>query len=87
MPSSTVVSTAFLTHAHLAAKNLQLDDLPLLVTPHPLNDLTPGEMRDLARAAYPVVIRQLTGQGAQEKHTHIDFVHPARDKTKPIGQT
>jgi hypothetical protein len=86
VPSSTVVSTAFLTHAHLAAKNLQLDDLPLLVTPHPLNDLTPEQMRELARAAYPVVLRQLTGQGAQETHTPIDFVHPARDKTKPIGQ-
>ena len=87
MPSSTVVSTAFLTHGHLAAKNLQLDDLPLLVTPHPLNDLTPEQMRDLARAAYPVVIRQLTGQGAQEKATRIEYMHPARDRTKPVGAT
>ena len=85
MPSSTVVSTAFLTHAQLAAKNLQLDELPLLVTPHPLNDLTAADMRELARAAYPVVILQLTGQGPQEKSTRIDFVHPARDKAKPVG--
>ncbi|MEO7725849.1 MAG: hypothetical protein ABIS45_01190 [Burkholderiales bacterium] len=77
MPTSTVVSAAFLTHGRLAAKNLQLDDLPLVVTPHPLNDLTPDEVRDLARAAYPVVIRQLTGQGAQEKQTKVDYVHPA----------
>lgn len=82
MPSSTVVSTAFLTHGHMAAKNLQLDNLPLLVTPHPLNDLTPEQMRDLARSAYPIVIRQLTGQGELEKHTLVDFVHPARDRTK-----
>lgn len=87
MPSSTVVSTAFLTHGHLAAKNLQLDDLPLLVTPHPLNDLTPGEMRELARAAYPVVIRQLTSMGPQEKATRIDFVHPAQGKARPVGAT
>jgi hypothetical protein len=87
VPSSTVVSTAFLTHAHLAAKNLQLDDLPLLVTPHPLNDLTPQQMRDLARAAYPVVIRQLTGQGAQEKATRIDYVLPSRGKAKTVGAT
>jgi hypothetical protein len=86
VPSSTVVSTAFLTHAHLAAKNLQLEDLPLLVTPHPLNDLTPEQMRDLARAAYPVVLRQLTSMEPQERHTHIDFVHPARGRTKPVGQ-
>lgn len=77
VPSSTVVSTAFLTHGHLAAKNLQLDDLPLLVVPHPLNDLTPDAVRELARAAYPVVIGQLTGQGAQAPHTLVNYAHPA----------
>ena len=77
MPTSTIVSTAFLTHGRLAAKNLQLDDLPLVVTPHPLNDLTPAEVRELARAAYPVIVRQLTGQGVLEKHTKVDYVHPA----------
>ncbi len=77
-----MVSTAFLTHGHLAAKNLQLDDLPLLVTPHPLNDLTPEQMRDLARSAYPTVIRQLTSQSPLERHTHIDFIHPARERTR-----
>ena len=71
------MSTAFLTHGRLAAKNLQLDELPLLVTPHPLNDLTPDEVRELARSAYPVIIEQLTGQGVLAKHTTIDFVHPA----------
>ena len=77
-----MVSTAFLTHGHLAAKNLQLPDLPLLVTPHPLNDLTPDQMRELARSAYPIVLRQLTGQGPLERHTPVSFVHPARDRTK-----
>jgi hypothetical protein len=77
------VSTAFLTHGRLAAKNLQLDDLPLVVTPHPLNDLTPAEVRELARAAYPIVIRQLTGQGVPEKHTKVDYVHPAARRCAP----
>jgi hypothetical protein len=77
------VSTAFLTHGRLAAKNLQLDDLPLVVTPHPLNDLTPAEVRELARAAYPIVIRQLTGQGVLEKHSKVDYVHPAALKRAP----
>ena len=77
VPTSTVVSTAFLTHGHLAAKNLQLDALPLLVVPHPLNDLTPDQVRELARAAYPVVIEQLTGQGQQALHTQVDYLHPA----------
>ena len=83
MPSSTVVSTAFLTHARLAAKNLQLDDLPLIVTPHPLNDLTPADVRELARAAYPVIIRQLTGQGVLENHTMVNYVHPAARNRAP----
>ncbi len=83
MPTSTVVSTAFLTHGRLAAKNLQIDDLPLLVVPHPLNDLTPAEVRELARSAYPVVIEQLTGQGIQAKHTQVDFIHPAARKSAP----
>ena len=77
MPAATVVSKAFLTHGRLAAKNLQLEDLPLIVTPHPLNDLTPDEVRELARSAYPIVIKQLTGQGPQEKQTYVEFVHPA----------
>ena len=85
MPSSTVVSRAFLTHGRLAAKNLQLDDLPLIVTPHPLNDLTPEQVLELARCAYPIVIRQLTGQGPLEKQTHVDFVHPAERGRNPRG--
>ena len=39
-------------------------------------------MRELARSAYPIVIRQLTSQDPLEKHTHIDFVHPARERTR-----
>lgn len=77
MPSSTIVSKAFLTHGRLAAKNLQLDDLPLIVTPHPLNDLTLEQVLELARSAYPIVLQQLTGQGPLEKHTYVEFVHPA----------
>ena len=83
MPTSTIVSTAFLTHGRLAAKNLQLDDLPLVVAPHPLNDLTPEQVRELARAAYPIVIEQLTGQGVLAKHTQVDYVHPAARNRVP----
>jgi len=72
-----MIGMVLVTHGRLAAKNLQLDELPLLVTPHPLNDLTPAEVRELARSAYPVVLEQLTGQGELAKHTKIDFVHPA----------
>ncbi len=77
MPTSTIVTTAFLQHAQLAAKNLHFDDLPLVVTLHPLNDLTPDEVRELARAAYPLIIEQLTGQAALARNVNVDFIHPA----------
>ena len=78
MPTSTIVSTAFLTHARLAAKNLQIDNLPVVVGPHPFNDLKPEELRELAAAAYPLIVEQLTGQGALALNAHADFIHPAK---------
>ena len=70
------MTTAFQTHATLAAKNLHIENLPLLVTPHPLNDLTPEEVRTLAKSAYPVIIEQLTSSAPLAQSTRIDFVHP-----------
>lgn len=64
-------------HARLAAKHLRIDDLPLVVPPHPLHDLTPEQLRELARAAYPLIIEQLTGQGPLARIVPVDFVHPA----------
>jgi hypothetical protein len=39
--------------------------------------LTPEQVRELARAAYPIIIEQLTGQGVLAKHIQVDYVHPA----------
>jgi len=83
VPTSTVVSTAFRVHGRLAAKNLQMDNLPQLVVPHPLNDLTPDEVRELARAAYPVVIEQLTGTNKQALDTLVFYDHPATRSKVP----
>ncbi len=54
-----------------------MDDLPLVVPPHPIHDLTPEQLRELARAAYPLIIEQLTGQGPLAPIAAVDFVHPA----------
>lgn len=59
-----------------------MEALPLLVVPHPLNDLTPDEVAELARAAYPIVVEQLTGVGPQAAHTPVNFVHPAARAAK-----
>jgi hypothetical protein len=63
-------------HARHAAKNLRIDELPLLITPHPINDLTPDEVRDMAKVAYPAIVKQLTGN-EHEANTKIDYVLPA----------
>ena len=84
MPTSTIVSTAFHRHGRLAAKNLHIDELPLIVTPHPLNDLTPEQVKDLARACYPAIVRQLTGAAAQQKDDIIAFTHP-NARSRPTG--
>jgi hypothetical protein len=54
--------------------------LPVVVGPHPFNDLTPEQTRELAAAAYPLIIQQLTGQGTLPKNAHMDFIHPAKRK-------
>jgi len=63
-------------HARHAAKHLHIDDLPLLITPHPVNDLTPDQLREMAQVAYPVIVKQLTSQ-ENELDTKIDYVLPS----------
>lgn len=76
MPSSTIISSAFALHARHAAKNLKLDELPILITPHPINDLTPEQLREMAQVAYPTILKQLTSS-EPELDTRIDYVLPA----------
>jgi hypothetical protein len=71
----------------LAAKHLQIDSLPLVVLPHPLNDLTPDDVMDLARAAYPIIIQQLTSQQPLEESTRVDYIHPAVRKKQAKAET
>jgi len=77
VPTSTIISASFRMHARLAAKNLHIDDIPILITPHPVNDLTPPQLREMAEAAYPVILAQLTSQAPLPQNMPIDYVHPA----------
>jgi hypothetical protein len=77
VPTSTVISAAFKLHARLAAKNQGIPDVPILITPHPVNDLTEEQLREMAVAAFPVIVDQLTNQGVLPPNQPIDFVHPA----------
>jgi hypothetical protein len=71
------LTTAFLTLGRQAAKSLKVEDLPLTITPHPLNDLTLEEVRELADAAYPVILDQLTSQSTLPRDAFVEFVRPA----------
>jgi|GEM_PF-2542991 len=64
-------------HGRHAAKNLHIEELPLLVTPHPVNDLTPEQVREMAQIAYPLIVKQLTGQDVLEQTTKIPYARPA----------
>jgi hypothetical protein len=74
-----VITTVFQTHARLAAKHLHIERLPLLITPHPLNDLDAEQIRALAKACYPVILEQLTGQGVLEPNVRIAFERPRKE--------
>lgn len=76
MPSSTVITTAFLSHAQAAAKHLHIADLPIVVAPHPLYDLEPAELRELAKFAYPLIIEQLTIQDGVVSIKRVDYERP-----------
>jgi len=60
------------------------DDLPLVVPPHPLYDLPPEELRELARRAYPLIVEQLTKQTQITAVMRVDYERPAalRQSTK-----
>ena len=77
-----MISAAFRVHARLAARNQNIDNVPVLITPHPVNDLNDAQLREMAAAALPVIIDQLTNTGALVAETRIDFIHPAARENK-----
>jgi len=85
VPTATVVTTAFLDHARHAADSLGIADLPLLITPHPLNDLTEPQVGDLARAAFPLIRELLAGAARPARETVVPFVHPAQRARQVVG--
>jgi hypothetical protein len=73
-----VITTAFLNHALAAAKHLRNDGLPLVVPPHPLYDLSPDHLRDLAHIAYPLIIQQLTEEEPVQSVLRVNYQRPAK---------
>lgn len=46
--------------------------------PHPLYDLAPEQLHELARRAYPLIVEQLTKQEAITPVVKVSYERPAR---------
>ena len=51
-------------------------DLPLVIAPHPVADLKPDDLRDLAAAAYPHILAALTKGGPLALDYHVNYTLP-----------
>ncbi len=49
-----------------------------MVPPHPLYDLTPEQVREVARIAYAVIIEHLTRREKLAQVTRIDYIRPKK---------
>ncbi len=58
-----------------------MDQLPLIIAPHPVNDLLREDIEILARAAFPILVEQLTQNDTGAPHRQVDFVHPRKRNT------
>ncbi len=51
-------------------------ELPLIVLPHPVGDLSPEELEKMARLAYPSIVTALTQPGRDRIDYFVDYVRP-----------
>lgn len=59
IPTGTVVTNAFSEYGHMLTKLQSMEDLPLIVLPHPIAARQVEEVRDLAKAAFEDVVGAL----------------------------
>ncbi len=79
-----MVTTAFHEQARLHAQSLGVGDLPLVVLPHPVGDLPPGDLEEMARAAYPLIRAALTGPPEGEPDFLVNYTLPSERGTAGI---
>ena len=72
-----MVTTAFREQARLHAQALGVGGLPLVVLPHPVGDLPPGDLEEMARAAYPLIRAALTGPPEGEPDFWASYTLPS----------
>ena len=52
--------------------------LPLIVLPHPVADLLPEELAEMARKTYPHVVAALTREGLNSADFFVEYERPER---------
>lgn len=55
---------------------MDVPKLPLIVLPHPVADLAPGELREMAGRAYPLIVKALTEPSQDSSDYFVDYVLP-----------
>ena len=78
IPTVTVVTQPFHEPARLSAVSMGVPNLPLVVLPHPVADLTPEELGEMARKAYPHIVAALTRKGPDTIDFIVDYQLPDR---------
>lgn len=78
IPTATVVTQPFLEPARLYAVSMDVPRLPLIVLPHPVADLAPDDLSEMARLAYPLIVKALTEPNQDSIEYFVDYVLPDR---------
>jgi len=73
-----VVTEPFHQPARLNAESLGVPHLPLVVLPHPVGDLAPEHLAELADAAWPHIRAALTEPVHGATDRRVDFTLPHR---------
>ncbi|MCZ6558867.1 MAG: hypothetical protein O7A69_14010 [SAR324 cluster bacterium] len=68
----------FLAPARLYAVSMDVPRLRLIVLPHPVADLAPEELREMARRAYPLIVKALTEPSQDSSDYFVDYVLPGK---------
>lgn len=77
VPCALVVTDEFARLAHVEARSLGLEGLPIVVIPHPLGGQGPDEVQSKAREAAEEIVRVLTTPRAA-------IAKEARDRQYPV---
>jgi hypothetical protein len=79
IPTATVVTTGFHEHGRINAQNIGAPDLPLIVLPHPVGQLAPSDVDQMAQASLDAVLAALmAAKGSLRLDYLVNYILPNR---------